>query len=108
MNPIRQTWDPERRGAHRKQILLSFWAVILVNVVVSTGALLVARDGQSISKRGQKAICVEIVFLETNAALTTRIAERSDDPVLREQRFEGARRARDLAQDLRNLGIECR
>lgn len=108
MNPIRQAWDPERRGHYRKQILVTFWVVIFVNVVVSTGALIVARDGQGISRRGQKAICVEIKFLEGNATLAEKIGRKTKDPELRKERFEGAKGARHLAQDLRNLGIECR
>lgn len=100
MGPERRANDRHRRTEHYRAILIAFWASVAISAIVSGGALFLAY-------KTNRAICVEVKFLEGSAKLTRLAAAQTPDANLRAERYKGADRADGLARDLRRLVIHC-
>lgn len=98
---------PIRHQVSRKDVLILFWTVVMLAVVISTGSLVIARQANTNSDQTEKAICVQIRYLEGVAHTTKALADRTGDPNDRQIRLRGAEGAQKLADDLRGLGITC-
>lgn len=80
------------RHMTRKEWLFAFWAVVIIAVVVSTGALLSARSANSTAERSEKGFCIAIKLIESGAAADAAVADnpRTSDDIKNIRRKQAA------------------
>jgi hypothetical protein len=96
------------RGQHQRSILTAFWAAVIMAVITSTISLYLSEKGDNTAYRVEKAICVEIRYLEGAASAYGKLGgDLKATPEEREARQNAVKRTLKLAADLRSLNIQC-
>lgn len=95
------------RHMTRKEWLFAFWAVVLVGAVISSGALIAARNANSTAKRSEKGFCIAIQLIESGAVADSAIANNpKTTPETKRIRTGTARGSLFFAAKLRSI-VHC-
>lgn len=91
-----------------KERLVVFWAIIIIALVVSVGALGAARRANDTATKSEHGFCIAIRTIETGAVADREVAENTTtEPGIKATRERQWRASIQFAAELRRQGYNC-
>lgn len=107
MNPTNPPHEgTERRKGERNRTII-FWSLIFICIVVSTGAVLVARHADKVSKKSEAAHCVLVAALRISQVRSQGLILKYPTDPVNSERTESIKEAQALIDKLKATGIHC-